>query len=329
MYLFGIENCIEFLKRKEIYIFCAGIQGKEWKTNLEINGIVIKGFIDNNVPMGSKVDGLQVINVSLFKAINDESKFIVICSNKYEYDIKKQLIENDIHNYMSANQIYIECNDHEKVVLTTQAEYWKELGWFRSVKTMMSIDKNGDGLPWITYPCLEFLTARVTKEMKVFEFSMGGSTDWFSRHCDEVVSTEHDRLWFCEMKDSLEQRNNISLKLHEVTDENGRSDTEAVYDETLDDDNGYSDEILNYKDYFDIISIDGITRIRCTKKAIGALNRDGIILFDNSDRCAYDEAFIFLRSKGFKEIEFWGFGPCNLYRWKTSIFYREQNCLGI
>ncbi len=329
MYHFGTENIMGFLKEREIYIFCAGMLGKEWKKNLEESGIEIKGFIDNNIPPGSKVDGMPVINIDSFKEINDKSKYIVICSDKYEYDIKKQLIENDIHNYMSANQIYVESDDYVEKVLTSQVKYWKDLGWFRSVKTKTSIDKNGYGLPWITYPCLEFLTARITKKMRVFEFSMGGSTDWFSRHCTEVISTEHDRLWFCEMQDSLEYRDNICLTLHEVTDEDGRSYTEAVYDESLKDDNGYSDEIIKYKDYFDIISIDGIARIRCTQKAIGALKSDGVILFDNSDRSDYDEAFLFLRSKGFKEIEFWGFGPCNQYRWKTSIFYRERNCLGI
>ena len=45
-----------------------------------------------------------------------------------------------------------------------------EDGWFRSVREMVSIGRDGEPLPWITYPAIEFIGSRISSEMKVFEF---------------------------------------------------------------------------------------------------------------------------------------------------------------
>lgn len=59
------------------------------------------------------------------------------------------------------------------------------------------------------------------------------------------------------------------------------------------------------------------------------LKHDGVVLFDNTDREKYEEAYSLLRREGFKEIEFYGIAPCAYIKTKTSIFYRKENCLNI
>jgi len=44
-----------------------------------------------------------------------------------------------------------------------------------------------------------------------------------------------------------------------------------------------------------------------------------IIILDNSDW--YHEAGARLRTAGFLDISFSGFGPCNNYTWTTSLFF--------
>ena len=57
------------------------------------------------------------------------------------------------------------------------------------------------------------------------------------------------------------------------------------------------------------------------------LRKRGMIVFDNSDRAAYNLAFHILADKGFKRIDFYGSGPVGTYQWCTSFFARELDWL--
>ena len=81
--------------------------------------------------------------------------------------------------------------------------------------------------------------------------------------------------------------------------------------------------------YFDMVMIDGRDRVNCCKYAVEALNDEGVILFDDSDREAYNDGYSFLKTNGFKELPFWGMVPELTMKAKTSIFYRKKNWLNI
>src|SRR5262245_35910487 len=69
-------------------------------------------------------------------------------------------------------------------------------GWFRSAREGRAVDAEGRPIPWITYPAIELLRARVRPDMSVFEYGCGASTRWWAERVREVVSVEHDRAWF-------------------------------------------------------------------------------------------------------------------------------------
>ena len=94
-------------------------------------------------------------------------------------------------------------------------------------------------------------------------------------------------------------------------------------------DQAYSNSILAYRETFDIIVVDGRDRVECAKNSLQALKPNGVIIWDNSDRPEYEAGYEFLLNKGFKRIDFSGFGPINSRAWCTSVFYRPGNCLGI
>ena len=52
-------------------------------------------------------------------------------------------------------------------------------------------------------------------------------------------------------------------------------------------------------------------------------------MFDDSDRDDYKIAYDYLIDKGFKRIDFSGLAPCSVNRNSTSIFYKEDNFLGV
>ena len=80
---------------------------------------------------------------------------------------------------------------------------------------------------------------------------------------------------------------------------------------------------------YDIIVIDGRDRINCARNCLPALEDHGVILWDNSEQEEYREGLDLLRSRGFRELPFEGLGPVNPYVWRTSVFYRDDNCLGL
>lgn len=54
--------------------------------------------------------------------------------------------------------------------------YLEQTGWFESVENGMPVDREGNCLPWYTYPAFSFPEASVTPEMVIFEYSSGDST---------------------------------------------------------------------------------------------------------------------------------------------------------
>ena len=91
----------------------------------------------------------------------------------------------------------------------------------------------------------------------------------------------------------------------------------------------YENYITNFKNYFDIIIIDGRRRITCSKNSITSLNNSGVIIWDNTDRIEYVEGIRYLEEQDFKRISISGLVPCINGITETSIFYRQNNCLNI
>jgi hypothetical protein len=180
-------------------------------------------------------------------------------------------------------------------------------GWFRSFQSGKAINLAGEPIPWCTYPYIHFIEPRLRADFRVFEYGAGNSTLWFAKRVKEVVSVESDERWFSMIFDNIPP--NVRLIFRNLN-------------------NGYVDEIEHHG-LFDIIVIDGGKRVECMEFAWKALKSEGIIVWDNSDRDDFLAGIKFLRMHGFRELAFFGMTPIFFYRSKTSIIYRELNCLGI
>ena len=185
-----------------------------------------------------------------------------------------------------------------------------EDGWFRSYREGASVDATGAPLPWITYPAIEFIKRRIQPSMSVFEYGSGGSTIWWANRVREVISVEHDRDWFEKVRESLGSRATIS----QIDLEYGGA---------------YAKEIQKYESRFDIVVIDGRDRANCLKNCLPALKPSGVVILDNSERPEYTEGIVFMKANGFRSIEFVGLSPIVNIKNQTTIFYRDDNVLGI
>lgn len=186
----------------------------------------------------------------------------------------------------------------------------KEDGWFKSFNTKQSIDKDGNPIPWCTYPFIKFIEPRLNNRFNVFEFGGGNSTIWYANRVNTIRAVEHDKKW----------AEYISKKMPK--------NAEIIYRE-LSLNGDYSKEILKNGSKYHIIIIDGRDRNNCAIKGINCLTDDGVIIFDNSNLPDYKDSMELFKNKGFKRIDFIGLSPVTNHNNYTSIFYKEDNCLGI
>jgi hypothetical protein len=188
--------------------------------------------------------------------------------------------------------------------------YLAEIGWFKTLKSRSPVDENGEPIPWVTYSFIDFIKTRINSEHSIFEFGSGNSTFFYAKWAQKVVSVEHDQDWF----------NKISATKP--------ANSEMIYC-SLETDGKYCRMPLSLDTKFNVIIVDGRDRVNCCRNAVDALTQNGILVLDDSEREFYRPAIDYLTACGFKQLPFSGISPGLFYRKSTTIFYKDQNCLGI
>jgi len=230
--------------------------------------------------------------------------------------------------------------ENQKQIFRFLEQYLGMRGWGRSIIERASVDLEGP-VPWYTYPAISELNRITPENATVFEFGSGNSTLWWRAHAKHVVSVEHDPLWFASSNTGADS----NILLREPWDKANERHFEAVQavvdqipefstdlNELEQIDRGidakpflsYIGELLNHpKEHFDVIIVDGMARSACARVAVDRLKPDGFIVFDNSDRDDYQDAYQYLIDAGFARIDYWGPGPINAYEWCTSVFTKS------
>ena len=190
----------------------------------------------------------------------------------------------------------------------------REQGYLRSLVENQCVDKNGDPIPWYTYPAIEQLSKWDFSESRILEYGCGNSTLWWMAQAKHVTSIESAPAWYERVADRLV--GNCDLHLSEVDESRQEISRKQV------------DDYVNYIDRFgdfDVIIVDGVNqpgvRYRCAQKALQHLADDGLLIVDNTDWLP--ETCQMLRNEGFIEIDYSGIGPLNVYAETTSFFFRS------
>ena len=188
--------------------------------------------------------------------------------------------------------------------------YLVEQGWFNSFQAGTPVDKNNKPIPWLSYPCIDFLKDRLNKDLSVFEFGSGNSTIFYSSRVKKIISIEHNKSWYEKIKKELPE--NAQIIFYEF-----HPDSE------------YAKAIKLQNEKFDIIIVDGMDRVNAIKYSIEGMSEKCVVILDDSERIEYKSGVEKLIAQGFKRIDFWGISAAELYKKCTTIFYKEKNCLGI
>jgi len=167
-------------------------------------------------------------------------------------------------------------------------------------------------IPWFSYAAIDFLKEFVRPHMSVFEYGSGGSTIFFARRANRVVSVEDNPQWFEWVSRRLEQQQlkNVSLTLCEFNFKDPKGFENSAYLHAIPDER------------FDILVIDGSeewTQVRpiCFKKAEARVKEGGIIVVDDSWRYpALRQNHHAKSCKVFQSV-----GPCRPGVTSTDIFF--------
>ncbi len=174
----------------------------------------------------------------------------------------------------------------------------------------------------MTYAAIDWLSKNLQPRMKLFEWGSGGSTAFFARRVEKVVTVEHDPTWFTHVANTIRQHGygNASVSLAEPTPPTSseplyRSSDERYANLTF---SRYVGRIDEYPDdYFDIVVVDGRARPDCIEHAVSKIKPNGYLLLDNAEREEYQRGWDVVRN--WPTIRLWGPGPYNTYAWETRI----------
>jgi predicted O-methyltransferase YrrM len=137
------------------------------------------------------------------------------------------------------------------------------------------------GEPWIAQGAVRFLEEHLDGSCEALEWGSGRSTLWFARRVNHLVSVEHDRRWYQNVRASLEKvkAHNVDYQYIPLNHPVGEP-TRAVYPEQP----AYvraaeklADESLG------LVIIDGHYRQACVLACLSKLKPGGLLVIDNTD----------------------------------------------
>lgn len=197
-----------------------------------------------------------------------------------------------------------------QILIKNERSYLYLSGWMESLSRSRPVDSKKESIPWMNFCVIQFLKQRLKNDLMLFEFGSGYSTHFYADRVKSVTSVEYDKDWFELVKQDLPK--NVELIFKEK-DTNGN----------------YCHVISSFEKQFDVVVIDGWDRANCMRQAISKLSPKGIILLDDSSMSRHKEAVEVALEQGFLRLDFEGLKPTDNGIYRTTIFYRHNNCFGI
>jgi FkbM family methyltransferase len=196
-----------------------------------------------------------------------------------------------------------------------------------------------DAWPWMPFIGIAMLEDRLSNLSKVFEYGAGGSSIFFASRVGELVSIEHDSVWFeATQKAMLKKVGRPKFQWRGLLAEPQKLDAsnDLVSDDPLSyassDESfaghsfyNYASQIDQYpNEYFDVVLIDGRSRPSCFMHAVNKVKFGGYIILDNAERASYHFIEETAEKLGFEIEEIWSPGPYNDYCWRALFMRRTR-----
>ena len=175
-------------------------------------------------------------------------------------------------------------------------------GHFRSSFARAAVDRQGEPIPWYTYPCIEFLNHRDFSNASVLEFGGGQSTIWWGRRAKRVLCLEDNAEWL----GGLRQRVSPAVELRQASMASPQACVDSINEAVQD-------------QRFDVVVIDGLWRDHLISIAARVVSDTGIIICDNSEGYGFQQRF---SGYDFMRVDFYGYVPGLVQPHCTSIYFK-------
>ena len=77
----------------------------------------------------------------------------------------------------------------------------------RTIDEKVCIDKDGNPIPWYTYPAIEYLSQFDYSDKEIFEFGCGYSSMFWANRAKKVTSIEDNINWFSKWQEEFKHDN--------------------------------------------------------------------------------------------------------------------------
>ncbi len=219
----------------------------------------------------------------------------------------KSIIKQTLKRLFPAQALHYKAY---KNLIKNQNSYLYLTGWMQSLKERKPTDNNGNPIPWMNFSIVRLLEERLTHDLNLFEYGSGYSTYFYASKVRSVTSIEYDEKWFSVVKSQAPENVKLIFKEKDI-------------------DGDYCRVIKSTEEQYDVVIVDGRDRVNCIMQSISALSSRGVILLDDSQRDSYQDGIDFIKENGFRALNLEGLKPTETQVERTTIFYREGNCLGI
>ncbi len=187
----------------------------------------------------------------------------------------------------------------------TFIDMWRnDYGIEKTINEKICVDKDGNPIPWYTYPAIEYLSQFDYSEKLVFEYGCANSSLFWAARAKKVVSIEDNPTWYAKWEKEFHEEN---------LDVRWRDEGEI-----------YENAIFENDESYDVIVVDGKRRAECALAATKKLAPGGIIILDDSDRINTSQEYVravqYLKEANLIQVDFYGFCPMNSYTKTTSVF---------
>lgn len=188
--------------------------------------------------------------------------------------------------------------------------FLRQSGYIKSIWLRRPIRLDGSPIPWMNYNVVAFLEQRLKKDLSLFEYGSGNSTLFFADRVKDVTSVESNRTWY---EYCLDRKPENATLIFCESDGSGK----------------YADAIVHQARQFDVVVVDGEDRNNCTITARKFLTPSGVIILDDTQGTTTNAAIDHLLEHGFRRLDFEGVKPGGVRFYRTTVLYRNENCLGI
>ncbi|MEP7380318.1 MAG: hypothetical protein ABI910_01460 [Gemmatimonadota bacterium] len=162
-------------------------------------------------------------------------------------------------------------------------------------------------VPWISWPCIDYLNERVRADDRVLEWGGGGSTLFFLQKGCTVVTVESNDYWRERLDSLVSDRERERWELRFVPADSNDATRADEYMSTVDEGAPWN-----------LVLVDGWNRLKCARRAMSTLRPGGLLIFDNADEPQYREVATMLA--GWQRLEFSGLGPGRSWATKTDVY---------